>query len=215
MSTNKVVNLGEMMRQARPKKKPEVEGLEDDYAKVYLKGKAPAKCYLDNAESYSINEVDIYWNASLVGALARLNMESVDTMDSNVDVKVDTTKENVVKQKYTISAKEGETVDLSKLSIRYYFNKEDNNLMNLSCYHSGISLEKAPWYVDYTSDVAGTFGSDSKGDYVELKFNKAFELTSASEKVSIEMGLWNNDWSEMKDFEEKDMTIMYDGKLLK
>lgn len=189
--------------------------LEDDYAKVYLKGKAPAKCYLDNAESYSTNEVDIYWNAALVGALARLNMESVDTMDSNVDIKVDTTKESVVKQKYTISAKEGETVDLSKLSIRYYFNKEDINLMNLSCYHSGISLEKDPWYVNYTSDIAGTFGSDSKGDYVELKFNKAFELNSASEKVSIEMGLWNNDWSEMKDFEEKDMSIMYDGKLLK
>ena len=68
---------------------------------------------------------------------------------------------------------------------------------------------------DLAGFVAGTFGSDSKGDYVELKFNKAFELTSASEKVSIEMGLWNNDWSEMKDFEEKDMTIMYDGKLLK
>ena len=33
MSTNKVVNLGEMMRQARPKKKPEVEGLDDDYVK--------------------------------------------------------------------------------------------------------------------------------------------------------------------------------------
>ena len=44
--------------------------LEDPIAKAYLEGVAPAKCYLDNADSYSINEVDIYWNSALVRALA-------------------------------------------------------------------------------------------------------------------------------------------------
>lgn len=50
--------------------------LEDSYAKAYLADKAPAKCYLDHAESYSTNELDIYWNSALVLALA--NMERVE-----------------------------------------------------------------------------------------------------------------------------------------
>jgi len=191
------------------------KGLQDDFAKAYLKGKAPAKCYLDNEECYSINEIDIYWNASLVGALARLNMQSAETMDSNVDVKVDTTTDGSVKQKYTISPKEGEVVDLSKLSIRYYFNKEDNNMMESACYHSGVSTDNNPWYSDYTSEVKGTYGMDSKGDYFEVKFQKPLELSSPSTKVSVEMGLWNKDWAKLEGFEEKEMTIMYDGKLLK
>ncbi len=39
--------------------------LEDSAAKAYLKGVAPAKCYVDNSESYSTNEITIYWNSPL------------------------------------------------------------------------------------------------------------------------------------------------------
>ncbi|MFT8349286.1 glycoside hydrolase family 9 protein [Clostridium saccharoperbutylacetonicum] len=51
------------------------KNLEDPIAKNLLEGKAPAKCYLDNSESYSTNEVDIYWNSPLVHAMAELNMD--------------------------------------------------------------------------------------------------------------------------------------------
>ncbi|MGN0145224.1 MAG: glycoside hydrolase family 9 protein [Clostridium sp.] len=40
--------------------------LQDPYAKSLLKGKPAAQCYIDNKESYSTNEVDIYWNSPLV-----------------------------------------------------------------------------------------------------------------------------------------------------
>lgn len=50
------------------------KNLEDPYAKNMLKGQPVAKCYIDNAESYSTNEVDIYWNSPLVYAMAELNM---------------------------------------------------------------------------------------------------------------------------------------------
>ncbi len=40
-------------------------GLEDSAAKAHCKGKAPAKCWVDNAESYSTNEITIYWNSPL------------------------------------------------------------------------------------------------------------------------------------------------------
>lgn len=39
--------------------------LEDSAAKAYLNGVAPAKCYVDNWESYSTNEITIYWNSPL------------------------------------------------------------------------------------------------------------------------------------------------------
>lgn len=44
--------------------------LEDPYAKATMQGVAPAKCYVDNVQSYSCNEVTIYWNSPLVYVLA-------------------------------------------------------------------------------------------------------------------------------------------------
>ena len=44
--------------------------LEDPYAKATLVGKAPATCYVDSVQSYSCNEITIYWNSPLVYLLA-------------------------------------------------------------------------------------------------------------------------------------------------
>lgn len=41
-------------------------GLEDDAARKALSGKAPAKCYIDDVNSYSTNEVATYWNSSAI-----------------------------------------------------------------------------------------------------------------------------------------------------
>lgn len=49
-------------------------GREDDVAKAKLASMPPAKCYIDDTESYATNEVDIYWNSKLVYALARTHM---------------------------------------------------------------------------------------------------------------------------------------------
>jgi endoglucanase len=40
--------------------------LEDPYAQQVLSGLAPALCYADNQQSYSTNEVAIYWNSPLL-----------------------------------------------------------------------------------------------------------------------------------------------------
>ena len=45
--------------------------LEDPYAKAVLADMAPERCYADNAQSFSCNEVTIYWNSPLVYLLAR------------------------------------------------------------------------------------------------------------------------------------------------
>ena len=44
--------------------------LEDPYAKTVLAGLPAAKCYADNVQSYSCNEITIYWNSPLVYLLA-------------------------------------------------------------------------------------------------------------------------------------------------
>ena len=44
--------------------------LEDPYAKAVLAGLPKARCYTDNAQSYSCNEITIYWNSPLAFLIA-------------------------------------------------------------------------------------------------------------------------------------------------
>ena len=45
-------------------------GLHDPTAEEHLTGAAPAKCYVDIEESYSTNEICVYWNSPLIALLA-------------------------------------------------------------------------------------------------------------------------------------------------
>lgn len=50
-------------------------GLHDDKAAEILKDVPPAKCYIDELESYSTNEITIYWNAPLIYLIACIQKE--------------------------------------------------------------------------------------------------------------------------------------------
>ena len=45
-------------------------GLEDSAAKAYCANSPSAKCYVDHWESYSTNEITIYWNSPLTCLLS-------------------------------------------------------------------------------------------------------------------------------------------------
>ena len=45
-------------------------GLNDPYAANVLRGVPAAKCYVDNAQSYSTNEIAIYWNSPVIYLIA-------------------------------------------------------------------------------------------------------------------------------------------------
>ena len=45
-------------------------GLDDPYAVAALTGKSPARCYADSDQSYSTNEVCVYWNSPLILLIA-------------------------------------------------------------------------------------------------------------------------------------------------
>ncbi|MGN0630130.1 MAG: glycoside hydrolase family 9 protein, partial [Ruminococcus sp.] len=49
------------------------QNLEDPAAESYLASAPSAKCYIDHLESYSTNEITIYWNSPLVCLLAMTN----------------------------------------------------------------------------------------------------------------------------------------------
>ena len=58
--------------------------LEDSAAKAYLADTAPSKCYVDNSESYSTNEITIYWNSPLTYLLS-LTEKAEKTVDADVN----------------------------------------------------------------------------------------------------------------------------------
>ncbi|MCM1507787.1 MAG: glycoside hydrolase family 9 protein [Ruminococcus flavefaciens] len=66
--------------------------LEDSAAKAYCNGLPSAKCYVDNSESYSTNEITIYWNSPLTYllSLTEENTSGNDILwgDTNCDDKV-------------------------------------------------------------------------------------------------------------------------------
>ena len=49
-------------------------GLEDDYIRSALADAAPAACYADNDQSYSTNEVTIYWNSPFLNLMTGVNI---------------------------------------------------------------------------------------------------------------------------------------------
>lgn len=49
--------------------------LEDSAAKAYLANVPPAKCFVDHSESYSTNEITIYWNSPLTYLMALVDRE--------------------------------------------------------------------------------------------------------------------------------------------
>lgn len=59
--------------------------LEDSAAKAYLTNVASAKCYIDNAESYSTNEITIYWNSPLTYLLSLTAKADTEFVEGDVN----------------------------------------------------------------------------------------------------------------------------------
>lgn len=175
--------------------------LEDPYAKAYLSDAAPARRYLDHQESYSTNEVDIYWNSALVRALAKSSVmgQNAENITDKVDVK--TTVKDGNNRIFTLKAKD-ETLDLSKVAVRYYFSKSDSTEMKAYCYNTGANYVSAPWYKDFTRETLSKISCDSKGMYVEYRVNSDAILNNDGSTIKFETGLANADWSKMEDFKE-------------
>lgn len=192
--------------------------LEDNYAKAYLQDKAPAKCYLDHAESYSTNEVDIYWNSPLVRALAE--MKFVDNADkiADVDVKADVDTQieaNVMKQNYQITVAGDKTVDTSKLTLRYYFSSENAENLKFTCDYAGVLYNDNPWYHQFKDSVSGNFVKTNAGYYLEIALDEAEVINPEEGTLTVMTRLNNADWTSIDSISNGKVLVYYDGKLVK
>lgn len=81
--------------------------LEDSAAKAYLADAPSAKCYVDNSESYSTNEITIYWNSPLTYLLTLTDTEQAQSSSVKGDVNSDgvfNISDVVMMQKYLVKA---------------------------------------------------------------------------------------------------------------
>lgn len=86
--------------------------LEDSAAKAYCSGQPTGKCYVDNQESYSTNEITIYWNSPLTYLLAftESNMTERVKGDVNADGTFDLA-DVVSMQRWLLTESDGTLVD--------------------------------------------------------------------------------------------------------
>lgn len=86
--------------------------LEDSAAKAYCSGQPTGKCYVDNQESYSTNEITIYWNSPLTYFLAftESNMTERVKGDVNADGTFDLA-DVVSMQRWLLTESDGTLVD--------------------------------------------------------------------------------------------------------
>lgn len=132
------------------------------------------------------------------------------TGDSVANVDFNATGSGQVNINCAISAKSGQTVDLSKLTIRFKYSKAGNAAQTFTCDNAGLQLNVAPWYQSLTTDVKATFGDG----YVDISFDNATKI-SGSSALNLGCRMYQSDWSNYSNFKDNGYEVYYDGKLVK
>lgn len=136
------------------------------------------------------------------------NPENPKTVTPIVTVRTNGT--GSISQEYNISATGEGALDLTKLSIRYYYTKEGLKMQSFYCDNAGINLSIDPWYVNYTDNVQGIF-TDS---YLEISFTKPFELLANTGSLKLGVRFNQEDWSNYVNFTEVGTEVIYDGQVI-
>ena len=122
-------------------------------------------------------------------------------------VTVTTQSGGSINQQYTITAAGTEQVDLSKLAIRYYYDKSSTKEQSFWCDNAGLQLNEAPWYTNISSDVVGTFHDD----YLEITFDSPYSIAPNAGNLSMGIRFAQSDWSSYTDFVDNGIVVYYDG----
>jgi len=125
-------------------------------------------------------------------------------------VSVTTQVAGSINQQYTITAGGTEKIELSKLAIRYYYDKSDKKAQTFWCDNAGLQLNVSPWYANLSSNVIGTFHDD----YLEITFDTAYSLAPGAGSLSMGTRFAQSDWSSYTDFAENGVVVYYDGVIV-
>lgn len=140
--------------------------LEDSAAKAYLADTPAAKCYVDNSESYSTNEVTTYWNSPLIYLLALSESSSASSLKG--DVNLDS------------SVNVSDVIDLQKylLKINSFTKNQFNNAdMNNSSDVNVIDLALLKRKMSGSSSAAATTTTTTKATTTTTKTTTTITVT--------------------------------------
>lgn len=106
---------------------------------------------------------------------------------------------NTITNNLTLKHSGGDDIDLSKLSVRYYYTKEGTASESFQCDHAAMQLNRAPWYLPFTSMVDGKFVSVSSpktnaDSYIEITFDTT-DIFTEGDTMTINTRIHKNDWS--------------------
>ncbi|BCN30045.1 glycosyl hydrolase [Anaeromicropila herbilytica] len=131
---------------------------------------------------------------------------------------------NTINNNIILKNVSGSDIDLSKLSIRYYYTKEGASEETFYCDTAAVQLNKAPYYASYLSSINHSFVTMSQpktnaDTYLEIKLNTTDKL-SAGSTLTITTRSVKNDWSiynQINDYSygnSNHIVVYYDGKLV-
>jgi len=106
------------------------------------------------------------------------------------------TRTSSINKKFEVSNTGDDTIDLSKVVIRYYFTKDSQVSQNMFCDNAAIHLNVAPYYQDIMRNLETKIVNVS-GDlcYAQISFKNGAGQLAKGNRLEIQTRLANSDWS--------------------
>lgn len=130
-------------------------------------------------------------------------------------------KETTIQRTFKLTNNGNSDIDLTKVTIRYYYTKDADVSQVLFTDCAGMQLNKAPWYVDATKNVTGTFETISGNDcYCDISFADLATALPSGNAISMDVRLANSNWSmfdQTNDYSYEGgntICLYYDGVLI-
>ena len=131
---------------------------------------------------------------------------------------------NTITNNITVKHNGGDDIDLSKLSIRYYYTKEGSASESFNCDHASMQLNVAPYYLPCTDIVEGkivtmTNPKTNASSYLEITFNSNDGFVEGA-SLLINTRMFKGDWSnydQSNDYSYGNanrITVYYDNALI-
>lgn len=136
-----------------------------------------------------------------------------DTPD--ISVTASSSGTSSINQNYQISAQGTKDLDLSKLTIRYFFSKAGTKDMTFWCDSAAAQLNVAPWYENISGITVGKVVKSGYQYYVDLTFSDSYFLKVGTGSINIQTRITNSDWSSVENFKEGNLLVLYDGQAVK
>lgn len=148
---------------------------------------------------------------------------------SDIEIEVSNTNgasvtTNTLVNNFRIKNKKGKALDLSKLSIRYFYTSDGAGEESVWCDNVSITYNKAPWYVSYIGVSKGKIvrmnnKTDLADSYIEITFDSLDQLEEGA-VLEAATRTAKNDWSnydQSNDYSYGDnekVAVYYDGVLI-